>query len=164
MLKSVISHAVFTLLLSGTAFAGDLSNDAQLAASAGVQPGQYTAAELNNIIVARRENDLSALNYYLSGVNRESTAAQNIGSAELARAAGVPAGEFTVNELNVIIAAKRDGDFALAEYYATGKNRLPANEASVVTPGEAMLAALVGVDPAQYTLAELAQKQKDQEN
>ena len=161
MLKSVIPTAVFAALLAGTAFAGSPSSDAQLAASAGVPAGQYTAAELINIIEARRENNLSALDYYLSGVNRENSATRNIGSAELARAAGVPAGEFTVNELVVIIEAKRDGDPALAEFYASGQNRVPANEASVVTPGEATLAALAGVDPAQYTLAELVQMTAD---
>lgn len=161
MLKSVIPAAVLAALLAGTAFAGSPSNDAQLAASAGVPAGQYTSAELINIIEARRENNQSALDYYLSGVNREASATRNIGSAELARAAGVPAGEFTVNELLVIIEAKRDGDTDLAKFYAAGKNRVPANEASVVTPGEATLAALLGVDPAQYTLAELIQMSED---
>jgi hypothetical protein len=161
MLKSLIPAAAFAALLAGTAFAGSPSNDAQLAASAGVPAGQYTAAELINIIEARRENNQSALDYYLSGVNREASATRKIGNAELARAAGVQAGEFTVNELLVIIEAKRDGDPALAEFYASGQNRVPANEAFVVTPGEATLAALVGVDPAQYTLAELVQLNED---
>lgn len=161
MLKSVIPTAVFAALLAGTAFAGSPSSDAQLAASAGVPAGQYTASELINIIEARRENNQSALDYYLSGVNREASATQSVGSAELARAAGVPVGEFTVNELVVIIEAKRDGDPALADYYASGQNRVPANEASVVTPGEATLAALAGVDPAEYTLAELVQMTAD---
>jgi hypothetical protein len=158
MLKSVIPAAVFAALLAGTAFAGSPSSDAQLAASAGVPAGEYSAAELINIIEARRENNQSALDYYLSGVNREASATRSVGNEDLARAAGVPVGEFTVNELVVIIEAKRDGDPALADFYASGQNRVPANEASVVTPGEATLAAL---DPAKYTLAELVQMTAD---
>jgi hypothetical protein len=47
---------------------------------------------------------------------------------------------------------------------ATANTGLPAGEqaanpAEVVTPGEAQLAALIGVDPAQYTLAELVAMQ-----
>lgn len=162
MLKSILPAAIVSALLAGTAFAGSPSTDSQLAASAGVPAGQYTAAELINIIEARRDNNQTALDYYLSGVNREASGS-TIGSAELARAAGVPAGQYTVNELTVIIEAKRDGDLDLANFYASGKNRVPANEASVVTPGEATLAALVGVDPAQYTLAELIQMQTTNE-
>ena len=161
MFKSIITPAIAALLLTGSAFAGSLSSDAQLAHSAGVQPGVHTAAEMVNIIEARRENDTSALNFYLSGQNRVAEAKVTQGTGQLAEIAGVEPGKYTAAELLKIIAARQDGDTASALYVLSGENRKAASPASAVTPGEAMLAASAGVDPAQYTLAELIAMQNE---
>ena len=161
MFKSIITPAIAAILLTGTAFAGSLSSDNQLALSAGVQPGQYTAAELVNIIEARRENDSSALNFYLSGENRVSETKVVQGTGQLAEIAGVEPGKYTAAELLNIITARSDGDTGTAAYFLSGENRKAVSPASAVTPGEAMLAASAGVDPAQYTLAELIAMQNE---
>ncbi len=156
MLKSILTPALIALTLagSGAAFAASPTSDAQLAASAGVAAGQYTAAELNAIIDARRDNDLSALNYYLSGTNR-SDGAQGDSSGQLANLAGVAPGTFSSSELALIIEAHKDDDADKAAFILSGKNRTISAEAAAVTPGEAQIASVLGLDPAEYTLAEL---------
>lgn len=156
MLKSILTPALIALTLagSGAAFAAQPTSDAQLAASAGVAAGQYTAAELQAIIDARRDNDTSALNYYLSGANR-SGAAQSDASGQLANLAGVAPGTYSASELALIIEARKDNDAARAAYILSNTNRSTAAEAAAVTPGEAQIAAALGLDPAQYTLSEL---------
>jgi hypothetical protein len=156
MLKSILTPALIALTLagSGAAFAAQPTSDAQLAASAGVAAGQYTAAELQAIIDARRDNDTSALNYYLSGANR-SGAAQSDASGQLANLAGVAPGTYSASELALIIEARKDNDAARVAYILSNTNRSTAAEAAAVTPGEAQIAAALGLDPAQYTLSEL---------
>jgi hypothetical protein len=128
----------------------------QLALSAGVQPGEYSRAELINIIEARKEGEETRLNYFLSGANRaSSTAASNAGVDQLAASAGVEPGQFSANELQRLIKAQADDDTTTERFILSGASRNAANPAEVVTPGEAQLAASIGVDPAQYTLAEL---------
>lgn len=156
MLKSILTPALIALTLagSGAAFAASPSADAQLAASAGVAAGQYTPAELQAIIDARRDNDTSALNYYLSGSNRTAPA-QTDAAGQLANLAGVAPGTYSASELALIIEARKDNDAEQAAFILSGKNRAASAEASAVTPGEAQIAASLGLDPAQYTLAEL---------
>jgi hypothetical protein len=156
MLKSILTPALIALTLAGAgaAYAASPSADAQLAASAGVAAGQYTAAELQAIIVARRDNDTSALNFYLSGANR-TAAAQSDAAGQLANLAGVAPGTYSASELALIIEARRDNDAGRAAFILSGKNRTVSAEAAAVTPGEAQIAASLGLDPAQYTLAEL---------
>lgn len=158
MLKSILTPALIALTLagSGAAFAAQATSDSQLAASAGVAVGQYTAAELQSIIDARRDNDTSALNYYLSGANR-STPAQTDAAGQLAKIAGVAPGTYSASELALIIEARKDNDTEKAAFILSGQNRTVSAEASAVTPGEAQIAAALGLNPAEYTLSELTQ-------
>lgn len=128
--------------------------DVQLAYAAGVEPGQFTRAELMEILDARRENDARKLAFYLTGENRAQGVASAESLAQLAGAAGVSAGDFSATELVRLADARREND-AAAVAFIVNRAAKPAAAAEVVTPGEAMLAAVVGVDPAQYTLAEL---------
>lgn len=160
MLKSILTPALLSLALTGAAFAGSNaatpSTDAQAAYSAGVQPGQYTAAELQAISDARSENDAAKLSYYLSGANRaEATAGATIGSAQLASIAGVQPGHYTVAELQQIIDAKKENDAAKLNFILSGANRGGPVGTADVTPGKAQLAAIAGLDPATHTVAEL---------
>lgn len=156
MLKSILTPALIALTLAGagTAFAASPSSDAQLAALAGVTVGQYSAAELQSIIDARRDNDTSALNYYLSGANRNGDV-QGDTSGQLANLAGVAAGTYSASELALIIEARKDNDADRAAFILSGKNRTVSAEAAAVTPGEAQIASALGLDPAAYTLSEL---------
>ena len=161
MIRTFTASALILAALSGAAVAASAqpglnAGDVQLALSAGVQPGQYSRAELISILEARQDGETTKLNYYLSGANRDTTADLNsAGLAQLAASAGVEAGRFTANELQILVEAREEGDTVAANFILSGANRAAPNPAEVVTPGEAQLAAAVGVDPAQYTLAEL---------
>lgn len=161
MIRNLTASALILAALTGAAAAASAqpglnAGDVQLALSAGVQPGEYSRAELINIIEARKEGEANRLNYYLSGANRSSGAViGNAGVDQLAASAGVEAGQFTANELQRLIKARADQDTTTERFILSGDSRKAANPAEVVTPGEAQLAALIGVDPAQYTLAEL---------
>lgn len=155
MLKSILTPALIALTFAGgAAFAAQPSNDAQLAASAGVAVGQYSASELQLIINARKDNDQSALNYYLSGANRTETGAGD-SAGQLAKLAGVQPGNYSASELTNLIDARKNNDYEQVVFITSGVNRSAPAAAEVVTPGEAQLAAVLGVDPAQYTLAQL---------
>lgn len=160
-----------TLVLAAFAGAASASSlqpvynggDAQLALSAGVKPGEYSRAELINILESKRENDETRLNFYLSGANRAEGATNPAAFAQLAAAAGVKGGDYSVADLQRLIEARRDNDDTAIRFILAG-GAATANPAEVVTPGEAQLAAAVGVDPAQYTLAELIALQPEADN
>lgn len=163
MLKSILTPALIALSLSGAAFAGNntTSNDAQLARSAGVAPGAYSASELVNIIDARNDNDQIRLNYYLSGANRTSASVQGDSSNQLARIVGVQPGAYSAAELTQVIEARKDNDREGVNFILSGSNRATPAAADFVSPGKVQLAAVLGLDPSQYTLAQLAQLTAD---
>jgi hypothetical protein len=158
-MKTLLTSALIAATLSGAAFAasavpGINPGDVQLALSAGVEPGAYSRSELLNILEAKRNNEDAG--YFLSGANRTSASGNaNAGAAQLALTAGVEPGAYSVPELLQIIEAKRDGDTDRLNFVLSGASRSTANPAETVTPGEATLAAVIGVNPADYTLAEL---------
>ncbi len=155
MLKSILTPALIALSLAGAAHAAQPSNDAQLAASAGVAVGQYSVSELQLIIEARKENDASALSYYLSGVNRADRG-NGDSSGQLAKLAGVQSGSLTAAELTNLNEARNENDADQVAFILSGKGREAPAAADVVTPGKAQLAAALGLDPAAYTLSQLA--------
>ena len=154
MLKSILTPALIALTLSSAAFAAQPSSDAQLASSAGVAAGQYSASELQNIIEARKANDQETLNYFLSGANRADRGAGD-SAGQLANLAGVQPGTYSASELALIIEARKENDRDRVGYILSGANRTAPAAAEVVTPGETQLAAALGVDAADYTLAQL---------
>ena len=80
---------------------------------------------------------------------------QGDSSGQLAKLAGVAPGTYSASELALIIDANKNKNAQYKAYILSGANRVASAEAAVVTPGEVQLAASLGVDPAQYTLAEL---------
>jgi hypothetical protein len=156
MFKSILTPALVAVALTTSAFAADPSSDAQSAALAGVQPGVYTAAELQNILAAQQEGDRARLEFFLSHTNRaQADANSRLATGQLAASAGVPSGEYTRFEASNIIDARLDGDQDTLNYYLSHENRKPAAPASAVTATEARIAKALGLDPTQYTLAEL---------
>lgn len=161
MIRNFATSAVILAALAGAASASSVqpglnAGDVQLALSAGVEPGRYSRAELINIIEARQDNETARLDYFLSGANRATGEdLTNPGLLQLSAQAGVEPGKFTSAELQRLIEARAEGDTTVADFILSGTNRKAPNPAEVVTPGEAALAAAIGVDPAQYTLAEL---------
>ena len=153
MFKSIITPALFALSLAGAASAGQVSTDAQLAGAAGVAAGQFTATELQSIINARLENNQTALNYYLSGANRSENKGDS--SGQLAKLAGVAPGAYSASELQMILNAQRNNEPEQAAYVISGANRKAVDAVGTVTAGKAQIAALLGLNPADYTLAQL---------
>lgn len=166
MIRNLTISALLLAAVSGTAFAasptpGLNAGNVQLALSAGVEPGRHTTAELVAIIDARNNNEADRLAYYLSGANRDGVTGAAAGWDQFARGLGVEPGQFTPAELQRLDRALQDGDREEVSFILSGENRREANPAEVVTPGEAQLAAAIGVDPAQYTLAELVALQPE---
>lgn len=81
----------------------------------------------------------------------------NPGVEMLARTLGVSPGEYTAAEMMAIAEARREEDDHVEKFFISKSNRKQAAPAEVVTPGEAQLAASLGLDPAKYTLSELSQ-------
>ena len=160
MIRKLTLSALVLAAISGTALAaspqaGLNAGDVQLALSAGVEPGRYSRAELIAILDAKRDNEPAKAEYYLSGANRAAITGDAAGWAQLAASLGVEPGRFTPAELLRLKEAYSDNDQEEVAFILSGDNRRAANPAEAVTPGEAQLAASIGVDPAQYTLAEL---------
>lgn len=163
MRKLSLTIAVLSTALSAGLVSAQSINPgvAQLAASVGVSPTAFTQGQMIQLERAQRENDRQAIDFILSQAQDEVSRADNSmdmvnGGGQLALTAGVEPGQFTTNELIRLIAAQRDNDQQAIDFILSGTNRSPANPASVVTPAEASLAAQLGVNPADYTLAELA--------
>ena len=161
MFKSIITPALIAVTLAGGAYAapatGVNAGTAQLALYAGVSADKYTADELIQIVNAKRNNDISTLNFYLSGENRAAPSPSlNAGDIQLARIVGVVPGEYSATEWNRIIDARRNNNPNEVAFILSHENRVQQADASVVTPGEAQLAAELGVDPAAYTLSQLS--------
>lgn len=165
MRNIILASTLAIAALSGAANASSTvvaagPGDVQLALSAGVQPGQYSRAELITILQAKSDGDTNKLNFYLSGTNRGTGQSDPASIAQLAGAAGV-SGDYSATELARISQARTLEDDATVSFIVNRAGKAPA-AAEVVTPGEAMLAAVVGVDPAEYTLAELIALQPEQ--
>jgi hypothetical protein len=151
MSKKIIIGAVVAVLASGPAFSQSVSvGDAQLAARAGVRPGDYTTAQMIQIINARQENDAAVLAYRLSQSKFDVTRSSNSDTDFQFGTDGL-----TPDEQLLLRTAKEQGDRQGELFILSGDIRKPALPASAVTPGEAQLAAVAHVDPADYTLAEL---------
>ncbi|MEO8529745.1 MAG: hypothetical protein ABI459_00840 [Deltaproteobacteria bacterium] len=156
MLKSILTPALIAVLLTGTAYAGQPAQNTQSAALAGVQPGEYTAAELQYILDAQRAGDWGRADYFLSHTNREQAdAGSRLAVGQSAAAAGVASGEYTRFEVANIVSARESGNLTTLDFYLSHENRKPAAPASAVSPTEARIAKALGLDPTQYTLAEL---------
>jgi hypothetical protein len=154
-MKSLLLSAGLATLLAGSALAGD----AQLAAQAGVNPADYSNAQLARIIEARRDNDADALAFLLKGGDQVTIGTSaNAGSAQLAAQAGVPAGEYTPAELTNIIAARQDDDSLKLNFYLSHGSRNDVGSTVEVTRARVQLAG-PGVDASQYSLSELAAMQ-----
>lgn len=80
--------------------------------------------------------------------------AQSAGQQQLANLLQVNGAEFSSAELIAIQDARRDGNRNNETYFLTHENR-HADMVGDVSQGKAQIAAQLGVDPAEYTLAEL---------
>lgn len=156
----MISAAALAL---STGFALANSGTAQLAAQAGVSANDFTQSQLIQLLDAQRDNDDERVAFILSQAGDNTVSRSNMGDAavstdaQLAAAAGVEPGVYTTNELQRLIEAKRNNENEEAAFILSGQNRADSNASGVVTPGQAQIAAILGVDASEYTLAELTQ-------
>ncbi len=153
---------LFLSTLAAVAFGAFAANAvspglSQLAVQAGVEPGAYTASELARLIEAKRDNDAELVRFILNhGAADASDAVGTAGNAQFEGTLGVEAGRYTTAELVAISNARLENDAEAEAYVRSGANRAAPADASVVTPGEAQIAAGLNLDPARYTLADLA--------
>lgn len=153
--KLTLSALVLALGSSAAFAAGAVSNDAQLAARAGVAVGAYSVSELNALIQARKDGDANAETFILNRGLRAEVKTGTAANAQLEAELNVEPGRYTYPQLRAIAEARNTGHEAGAALAIAALNREASGDAAVVTPAEAQLAAQLGVDPAAYTLAEL---------
>ncbi|OCX66466.1 hypothetical protein BFP70_04325 [Thioclava sp. SK-1] len=120
----------------------------QMSAQAGVEPGQYTIAELQTIIASNTDDDDAGE----LAVKSTTMGTVSPGDAQLAAQAGVEPGKYTTAELEFLIKEGRDpngNDVAIAKESIK-------RDPSMITEGDLQIAKILNVDPTMYTTAELA--------
>lgn len=158
--KSTVA-SIILVAFAGQAMAEEVSpGQQQLARSIGVAPGVFTLPELARIRDTDEGKRAAVIDYLISqnrfDLVRRSTA-PNSGRATMAAAAGVHPDTATMSQIYRLFSAKESGDRAAANLVIDEiAGRGGPKPASHVSPGEAAIAAGLGVDPADYTLAELA--------
>jgi len=154
-MKTLIASAALALAFTAPAFAND-----QLAASLGVDAGQYTLSELAQI-KANQDTD-GGVKILVGGSDDAvfSSRGQSAGYAQLAASLGVDAGQYTLSEL-VQIKANQDDD--TGPRIVIGGDDAASVSTRGGTAGYAQLAASLGVDAGVYTLSELVQIKADQD-
>lgn len=154
-LKTVTFAALISVAAVGAAAAAGNPGKDQLARSLGVDGDQFTTAQLIQLQTAKRDNNAEAVRFILSQAGSDAVAlsSDSAGQIQRAKTLGVEPGRFTPAELSQLETAKRNGDSEVWKFITTGANRNAANSAS--NPGKLQLAASLGVNADDYTLAEL---------
>jgi hypothetical protein len=163
MRKSIFTTVTLVAALAaGAVSAQSISPGmAQLAASAGVSPEGFTQPQLVRLLEAQRENDRQTIDFILSQRGSDltrsdmgSAPAATPGAAQLAASLGVDAGQYSLNELIRLEEAQRENDDETTAFILSGQNRVESGNPAQ-NAGAQQLAALLGVNAADYTLAEL---------
>ncbi len=149
--------AAVLALAAGTSLASAASPGIQqMANQAHVSADAYTPAEIARLIEAQREGDAETVRAILNhAITDGSNTVGSAANAQFEGLLGVEPGRYTTAELVALERAQLDNDPRAAAYILTGANRAAPADASAVTPGEAQIAARLGVNPADYTLNEL---------
>lgn len=158
-MKSIVILAA-ALIAAGAAQAQDISaGKAQIAAALGLDASQYSLAELSVIADARRDNNREVGQFYVSGANRAVSGGigeVSPGKAQIAAQLGLDPAAYTLAELGQIKAALKLERDATAAHFVSHRNRDTRGAAGAVSPGKAQLAAALGVDANEFSLAELS--------
>jgi hypothetical protein len=159
IMKRLILTSAVALSLAAPAFASDA-----LSRVMAIEPGTFTTAELATIKGLREAGDtdtadaLAAL-YAQGGVVSTQSVAGSA-SAQLAANLGLDPEAFTTAELATIKGIREGGtsvDRATADGLATAPAGVVSTQSAEDTRARAQLARFLGVDPADYSMAELAQ-------
>jgi hypothetical protein len=145
-MRTALISSILALAIAAPAVASPGAD--QLARSLGVEPGVYSLADLVRLDAAREEGgaDGAAAARFVLGGSADVVASSN------------PAGGITVNEAQLIEREQiRNATLSAGQILAGLRNDVTVSDRGIVSPGKAQLAALLGVDPAAYTTAELVQ-------
>lgn len=160
MRRFTLSALAIAAALSGGAALAQSVNPgvAQLAASAGVSAEGFTQAQLIRLIQAQEDNDRETIAFILSqrssDISRSDMGGVTPGAAQLAASLGVEPGRYTVNELIRLERAVEANDDETINFILSGTIREQAGE-TTANAGALQLAALLGVNAADYSLSEL---------
>ena len=152
-------------IILGTAIALGLSAPAiaatQIETTLGVTPGAYTAEELIDLTRAYEENDQARISFILAGGSNP-VDPDNAGTRQIAASLGVSADAFTLAQLIDLQRATEDNDqariaFILSNGSAPG---VTVSGRDQVSGGKQQLAASIGVNGADFTLAQLIDLQR----
>lgn len=150
MLNKLFATATALTLVAATAASAITPGQAQLANAAGVTPGQFEQAQINQLLKAERDGDQARVQFILSNSGTNPSSLNSAGAAQLAASLGVEPAVYTLSELNRLAKAYRDGDTAGAAFVLSGDAR-PTEDLA----GKQPLADYLGVNAADYTRAEL---------
>lgn len=155
-MKTFALTTALALGLAAPVFAND-----QLALNLGVEPGVFTTAELAQIKATTDYADDNRISEALKARTGGAVSTQSFGisagHAQLAAELGVNAADFSVSEL-VAIRALVDNDsdnVARSAAIAQVQDGVVSTQSVGISAGHEQLAALIGVDPADYSFAEL---------
>lgn len=157
-MKSIAVIAA-ALISAGAVNAEGISpGHAQFAATLNLDAAQYSLEELSNIQAARRDNDVNAERFYLTGASRENRGGVgqvSPGKAQLAAPLGVNAAEYSLAELIALTEARSENDTHAEAFILSRQNHVNRGGVGEVSHGKAQLAAGLGVNAAEYSLSEL---------
>ena len=151
MRNSMIALTMTAVLAAGAAGAQSITaGTAQLTAQIGVDASQYSSGEIAAMWANARDNNFAG-NKVMS--EPKELGYVNAGTAQLAAQAGVAPGTLSAGELEAVIEQGRKyGPRAEAKLIAA---KTTPSERPEISAGQAQLAAQLGVNPADYTVAEL---------
>ena len=154
-----------TLVLSAAIFVGyavQASASDQLALSLGVEPGAYSLNELAQLKAAMDSDDQARIRAILNGSEAISTQSLGItpGHQQLAASIDVDPNDFSTAEIVAIRAAIEDDDATRARFLMNG-DAVVSTRSFGFSAGHEQIARSLGVNPADYTLAELTEMKAD---
>lgn len=161
-MKTLALTTALSLAIAAPAFAND-----QLAASLGVDGSLYTTAQLVELRSAMEDGDQTRVDYIRSSAQNGGTLSTKSGisegHAQLAASLGVDSDDYSVAELAALKSAMAD-DTAGAPINGYGMGWGTLSTKSGISAGQAQIAAALGVNPADYTLAELVKMRDGNDN
>jgi hypothetical protein len=146
------------LALSAPAFADGKS---QLAAQLGVNDANYTLAQLIRLDTAVQDRDAAEIAFIKAQAEGRITASDGIGNpgqAMLAATLGVNASDYTLAQLTRLDTAVRGNDTQEIAFIKAEAGGRVLSTQGTNSPGDAQLAAQLGVNVANYSTSELVSK------
>lgn len=144
----------------GLTLVAQASANDQLALSMGMEPGVYSTTELLQLQAALDDNNQILFQHLMtefsdaSAHDRAGTTTTSPSVQQLANSIGVPPDQFTLSELLQLHTAIQESDTNTVAFILNGGSEAPVDGS--YSQGHLQLAREMGVDPADYTVSELA--------